>query len=119
SSGSTAVSEAYFAQLIGLRFIAVIPEGTSSEKISLIESFGGACHSVADAGQVYAAAKGLVEEIGDAYYMDQFTYAERATDWRGNNNIAEATFEQMKNERFAVPAWVVCAAGTGGTSTTY
>jgi hypothetical protein len=23
------------------------------------------------------------------HYIDQFTYAERATDWRGNNNIAE------------------------------
>ena len=27
--------------------------------------------------------------------MDQFTYAERATDWRGNNNIAESIFAQM------------------------
>jgi cysteine synthase A len=27
--------------------------------------------------------------------MDQFTYAERATDWRGNNNIAENMFSQM------------------------
>ena len=33
SSGNTAVSEAYFAQLLGLPFIAVIPEGTSQEKI--------------------------------------------------------------------------------------
>jgi hypothetical protein len=31
--------------------------------------------------------------------MDQFTYAERATDWRGNNNIAESMFSQMARER--------------------
>ena len=50
--------------------------------------------------------------------MDQFTYAERATDWRGNNNIAESIFEQLALERHPVPAWVVVGAGTGGTSAT-
>ena len=37
SSGSTAVSEAYFAQLLGLPFIAVMPKATLAEKIALIE----------------------------------------------------------------------------------
>lgn len=32
SSGSTAVSEAYFARLLGLKFIAVIPHGTSQRR---------------------------------------------------------------------------------------
>jgi cysteine synthase len=50
--------------------------------------------------------------------MDQFTFAERATDWRGNNNIAESIFEQMAHERHPIPAWVVVGAGTGGTSAT-
>src|SRR5918999_142100 len=35
SSGSTAVSEAYFARMLGLPFIAVMPSRTSPEKISL------------------------------------------------------------------------------------
>ena len=35
SSGSTAVSEAYFAQLLGLPFIAVMTRTTSPEKIDL------------------------------------------------------------------------------------
>src|SRR5690606_33517235 len=48
--------------------------------------------------------------------MDQFTYAERATDWRANNNIAESIFRQMDPGAHPVPAWVVCRAGTGGTS---
>ena len=30
--------------------------------------------------------------------MDQFLYAERATDWRANNNIAESIFAQMADE---------------------
>ena len=50
--------------------------------------------------------------------MDQFTYAERATDWRGNNNIAESIFEQMAQERHPCPAWIVVGAGTGGTAAT-
>ena len=52
------------------------------------------------------------------HYMDQFTYAERATDWRGNNNIAESIFAQMAHEEHPVPAWIVVGAGTGGTSAT-
>jgi cysteine synthase A len=50
--------------------------------------------------------------------MDQFTYAERATDWRGNNNIAQSMFSQMARERHPIPRWVVVGAGTGGTSAT-
>ncbi len=50
--------------------------------------------------------------------MDQFTHAERATDWRGNNNIAESIFAQLRLERHPVPEWVVIGAGTGGTSAT-
>ena len=50
--------------------------------------------------------------------MDQFTYAERATDWRGNNNIAESIYQQMEYEPHPVPAAIVMSAGTGGTSAT-
>jgi cysteine synthase A len=46
SSGSTAVSEAYFAALLGLPFIAVMPASTSTSKVALIESQGGRCHFV-------------------------------------------------------------------------
>src|SRR5262252_6097476 len=41
SSGSTAVSEAYFARMLDLPFIAVVPLSTSPEKIALIEFYGG------------------------------------------------------------------------------
>jgi cysteine synthase len=117
SSGSTAVSEAYFARLLGLPFVAVMPKSTSPEKIALIEFYGGRCHFVESAGAVYEAAQHIAQESG-GHYMDQFTYAERATDWRGNNNIAQSMFEQMARERHAVPSWVVVGAGTGGTSAT-
>ncbi|HEV7197098.1 MAG TPA: PLP-dependent cysteine synthase family protein [Pedococcus sp.] len=117
SSGSTAVSEAYFARMLGLPFIAVMVATTSVEKIALIEREGGRCHLVEDASEVYEAAHTLAADLG-GHYLDQFTYAERATDWRGNNNIAESIFEQMGRERHPVPRWVVVGAGTGGTSAT-
>ena len=117
SSGSTAVSEAYFARLLGLPFIAVMARSTSAEKIAQSEFYGGRCHLVDTAAQVYAQAQALAQACG-GHYMDQFTYAERATDWRGNNNIAQSMFSQMARERHPVPRWVVVAAGTGGTSAT-
>jgi cysteine synthase A len=117
SSGSTAVSEAYFARLLGLPFVAVMPAATSAEKIALVEFHGGRCHLVDDAGEVSAESRRIARETG-GHFMDQFTYAERATDWRGNNNIAESIFEQLTRERHPVPRWIVVGAGTGGTSAT-
>lgn len=117
SSGSTAVSEAYFARLLGLPFIAVMPRGTSCEKIAQIEFYGGRCHLVDSASAVYDEARELAQKTG-GHYMDQFTYAERATDWRSSNNIAQSMFSQMTRERFPVPRWIVVGAGTGGTSAT-
>ena len=117
SSGSTAVSEAYFARLLGLPFIAVMPASTSAEKIALIEAEGASCHLVDEATTIYDEAQRLADERG-GHFLDQFTYAERATDWRGNNNIAESIFSQMAQERHPVPAWIVMGAGTGGTSAT-
>ena len=64
-----------------------------------------------------AAAHRLAADLG-GHFMDQFTYAERATDWRGNNNIAESIYTQLALERHPVPAWIVVGAGTGGTSAT-
>lgn len=117
SSGSTAVSEAYFAQMIGVPFTAVMPRSTSPEKIAAIEHYGGSCHFIDDGRMLYQEAAALAARLG-GHYMDQFTFAERATDWRGNNNIAESIFQQMGRERHPVPSWVVMSAGTGGTSAT-
>ena len=117
SSGSTAVSEAYFARLLGLPFVAVMPHSTSPEKVAQIAFYGGRSHFVDRAEDVYDEAAALAARLG-GHYMDQFTNAERATDWRGNNNIADSMFDQMARERHPVPAWVIVGAGTGGTSAT-
>jgi cysteine synthase len=117
SSGSTAVSEAYFARFLGLPFVAVMPASTSPEKIALIEAQGGSCLLVDDPSAIVAEAQRLAAETG-GHFLDQFTFAERATDWRGNNNIAESIFSQMAMEQHPIPTWVVLGAGTGGTSAT-
>ncbi|MBD1388703.1 PLP-dependent cysteine synthase family protein [Neiella sp. HB171785] len=116
SSGSTAVSEAYFARLLGLPFYAVMPACTSKQKIQQIEHYGGICHLI-EHSDVYQASRDLAAKL-DGHYIDQFTYAERATDWRGNNNVAESMFRQLSLEPSPVPDWVVVSAGTGGTAAT-
>jgi cysteine synthase len=117
SSGSTAISEAYFARLLGLPFIAVMPIGTSPQKIAAIEFHGGRCRLVADPHAIDATCRQLARDSG-GHFMDQFTHAERATDWRANNNIAESIYQQMQREPHPCPAWIVASAGTGGTLAT-
>ncbi|MFE6735012.1 PLP-dependent cysteine synthase family protein [Microbacterium sp. NPDC057650] len=118
SSGSTAVSEAYFARMLGLEFVTVVPRSTTQEKIDLIEFYGGRCHLVDRAEDISPEARRLASACR-GHYLDQFTYAERATDWRGNNNIAESVFSQLSQERHPIPSWIVVGAGTGGTSATF
>ncbi|WP_371281557.1 PLP-dependent cysteine synthase family protein [Dokdonella sp.] len=116
SSGSTAISEAWFARLLDLRFTAVMPASTSPAKIRDVQALGGLCDLVEDAGQVHARAREHAAK--GACHLDQFGLAERATDWRGNNNIAESIIGQLCKETHPEPSWIVCGAGTGGTSAT-
>ena len=59
SSGSTAISEVYFARMLGLPFHAVMSASTSQEKVHEIERQHGQCHLVADGKGIYAAAEDL------------------------------------------------------------
>jgi cysteine synthase A len=117
SSGSTAISEAYFARLLGLPFVAVMPASTSKAKIEQIAFYGGQSHLVEDPTLIYAESERLARESG-GHFMDQFTYAERATDWRANNNIAESIFQQLRFEKHPEPSWLISSPGTGGTTAT-
>lgn len=116
SSGSTAISEAWFARLLGIAFTAVLPASTSPAKLSTLRDLGADYEVVEDPSQVKVRARELA--ANGACYLDQFGLAERATDWRGNNNIAESIVSQLAREPHPVPAWIVCGAGTGGTSAT-
>lgn len=115
SSGSTAVSEAYFARLLALPFHAVMPLSTAPAKIRAIQAQGGQCHLVSPE-RLYDEARDLADAMGGVY-LDQFTNAARATDWRCDN-IASAILTQMAGEPHAEPDWIVVGAGTGGTAST-
>jgi len=117
TSGSTAISEAFFARMLGCEFVAVVPRGTTPAKLALIERAGGRCHLVDRPEGIYAEAERLGALPGH-HYLDQFGMASTVTDWRGNNNIACSIFEQLEKERHPVPSWIVVGAGTGGTSAT-
>jgi cysteine synthase A len=116
SSGSTAISEAWFARLLGLQFTAVMPATTAPDKIRAVGAIGAACELVEDPCRVRARAAELA--AAGACFLDQFGLAEQAADWRGNNNIAESIVSQLAAEPQPEPAWIVCGAGTGGTSAT-
>ena len=116
SSGSTAISEAWFARMLGLPFVAVMPACTAPRKIAEVRALGGYCDLVDDPADVHARA--AWHATNGACHLDQFGLAERATDWRGNNNIAESLLRQMALEPEPEPTWIVCGAGTGGTSAT-
>ncbi|MGN9847302.1 PLP-dependent cysteine synthase family protein [Nonomuraea sp. H19] len=115
SAGSTAISEAYFAQELNLPFVAVIPASTTSAKRELLERSGATCHLAARLDHVIDDARQLAK-TADAHFMDQFVNAERVLDWRGHN-IASSILRQLRTERYPVPRWMVTSAGTGGTAT--
>jgi cysteine synthase A len=117
SSGSTAISEAWFARLLDLHFTAVMPECTAPAKVREIRALGAECLLVSTGADCAAVAQEQARRSG-ACFLDQFGLAERATDWRGNNNIAESLLAQLAREPQPVPDWIVCGAGTGGTSAT-
>ncbi|MBE2210815.1 MAG: PLP-dependent cysteine synthase family protein [Xanthomonadaceae bacterium] len=116
SSGSTAISEAWFARLLGLSFTAVMPDSTAPGKIEAVRALGGQVDLTPPGQCTQARAREIA--AGGACFLDQFGLAERATDWRGNNNIAESILGQLAREPHPEPAWIVCGVGTGGTSAT-
>ena len=108
SSGSTAIAEAWFARLLDLRFTLMPAARRRRWKRSAASIWSTMPPTCTRAP---ACARG-------ACHLDQFGLAERATDWRGNNNIAESIIGQLAREPQPQPAWIVCGAGTGGTSAT-
>jgi len=74
-----------------LPFIAVVSDTTAPAKLEEIEFLGGQVSQV-PAASIYERAPALADDL-DGHYMDQFTFAEQATDWSGNNKFAESIFQ--------------------------
>ncbi len=114
SSGNTAVSEAYFAQILGLDFIAVLSKKTSPYKIHRIEQLGGTCHLLEPNEDDRKIALKIALET-NGHFMNQFRYAEKVM-LLADDSIADAINRQLSMERYPIPIWYVCGAGTGGTA---
>lgn len=115
SSGSTAISEAWFAAKLGLRFIAIVPAGIAPAKVTAIEHLGGEIVLAGSGKDLSPLAARVAVETG-GHYINQFAHAAQAIDWRGTGTIADTLFAQLRDERRATPRWVVTGAGTGATS---
>ncbi|QKG23035.1 PLP-dependent cysteine synthase family protein [Actinomadura verrucosospora] len=110
TGGNAAVAEAYFARLLGLPFVAVMPRRSSPEKIERIEQYGGTCRLVHPPLAIYDEARRFAEECG-GYYMDYLANGSRAVAAEGEDDVGRVLLDRV------TPEWVVVGAGSGATST--
>jgi len=112
SSGSTSIAMALTCAQLGLRFVAVMPEGVSNERILMIRAFGGDVHftpqELGVAGSI-AEAVSLARAIG-AFLPKQFENPDNAA--AHQFGTAAEILEQIPGG--SVDA-VVSGVGTGGT----
>jgi cysteine synthase A len=112
SSGSTSIAMALTCAQLGARFLAVMPEGVSNERILIIRGYGGEIHfsprMAGVLGSIAEAEKIAVER--DAFQPRQFENQENADAHR--LYTTQEIMEQLKGQTLGA---VVSGVGTGGT----
>jgi cysteine synthase A len=110
SSGSTSIAMALACAQMGLRFMAVMPEGVSNERTLMIRAFGGEIRMTSKEGGIRGAldeSERLANELG-AFLPRQFSNPRNAeAHERGTAAEVLATLGHV--------AAVVSGVGTGGT----
>jgi cysteine synthase len=112
SSGSTSIAMSLTCAQLGLRFIAVMPEGVSSERVLMIRAYGGAT-TLTPKEQGLRGALAEVERLGreeHAFLPRQFANPDNAEAHRCGT--AREILEQIPDRRLDA---VVSGVGTGGT----
>lgn len=112
SSGSTSIALALACAQMGLRFVAVMPEGVSNERVLLIRGYGGEVRfTPKDAGirGAIAETERLAAECG-AFLPRQFANPDNAEAHR--QTTAREILDQIPGGRVDA---VVSGVGTGGT----
>lgn len=112
SSGSTSIAMALTCAQLGLRFIAVLPDGVSNERVLMIRAYGGGIHlTPREAGirGCIAESERLAGETG-AFLPRQFANPENAE--AHQYGTAREILDQIPGG--SVDA-VVSGVGTGGT----
>lgn len=112
SSGSTSIALALVCAQLGLRFVAVMPEGVSAERGLMIRAYGGEVRSTPrDLGIAGSIAE--VERLGrdcGAFLTRQFSNPDNAEAHR--TTTAREVLDQIPGGRVDV---MVSGVGTGGT----
>uniref|UniRef100_A0A914CGS8 Tryptophan synthase beta chain-like PALP domain-containing protein n=1 Tax=Acrobeloides nanus TaxID=290746 RepID=A0A914CGS8_9BILA len=122
SSGNSAIAQAYFAQLLGVPYLAIVPDDTEDVKIDRIKIFGATVLKE-NIGKRFALAAEMAKK-SNGFYMNQFAHAGIAEEYHdsGNydfesTNVLHEIIQQLK-EIYKIeeyPHFFVHAAGTGGT----
>ncbi len=112
SSGSTSIAMAMVSAQLGLRFIAVMPEGVSNERSLIIRAFGGEVRTTPRA----AGIRGAIEEM-ERIVKDEGAFSPRQFE---NPDNAEAhRFGTARELVEQIPGGTIDAfasgVGTGGT----
>ena len=112
------MSEAYFARMLGLPFVAVMPRSTSAEKIALIEREGGRCHLVDDPSDgVRRGAPSWPTSAAVTTSTSSPTPSGPPTGAATTTSPSRSS-SRWRSSGIRCPRWVVVGAGTGGTSAT-
>jgi cysteine synthase A len=112
SSGSTSIAMALVCAQLGLKFLAVMPESVSNERVQIIKSYGGQIILTPRAeGIVGAMARASLEaEQSGAFYPRQFENPDNAEAHR--ISTGQEILGQVPG---GVVHGVVSGVGTGGT----
>lgn len=100
TGGNAAVAQAWFARLLGVPYVAVMPGEYSAARARPVEELGGRCRFVTPPLAIYDEAR-----RAGGHFLDMFG---RAT----GHDLAGELFAQVR------PAWVVTGVHTGATSAT-
>ncbi|QEL16192.1 PLP-dependent cysteine synthase family protein [Limnoglobus roseus] len=112
SSGSTSIAMALASAQIGVRFLAVMPEGVSNERVLLIRAYGGDVRFTPKADGIRGAIA-EVERLGrepGTFLPRQFSNRDNADAHR--LTTAREVIDQIPGGRVDA---VVSGVGTGGT----
>ena len=112
SSGSTSIAMALACAQLGLRFIAVLPEGVSAERGLMIRAYGGDLVFTPKSEGIVGALRETerMAEATGAFLPRQFTNPENAE--AHERHTAREIIDQIPGGEVD---WVVSGVGTGGT----
>ena len=112
SSGSTSIAMALACAQLGVRFIAVMPEGVSNERVLIIKGYGGDIRFTSKEGGILAAIAETerLAAVLDAFLPKQFANIDNARAHR--MCTAREIVDQIPG---GVVDAVVSGVGTGGT----